>query len=57
MQQGLPTGSFEQNEVDEYHTGFAGTPGGARSNPPEAVDRFVPPKLARVESGVVGAPR
>ena len=57
MQRGLPRGSFEQNEADEYHTGFAHTPGGARSDPPEAVDCGVPPKLARVESVVVVAPR
>ena len=57
MQRGLPRGSFEQNEVDEYHTGRPQEPGGARSNPPEAVDRGVPPKLARVESVVVVAPR
>ena len=60
MQRGLPRGSFEQNEVDEYHsdTGRARkAPGGARSNPPEAVDRGVPPKLARVEPVLVVAPR
>ena len=53
MQRGLPRGSFEQNEVDEYHTGRPEEPGGARSNPLEAVGRGVPPKLARVESVVV----
>ena len=57
MQRGLPRGSFEQNEVDEYHTGRPQEPGGARSNPLEAVGRGVPPKLARVESAVVVAPR
>ena len=57
VQRGLPRGSFEQNEADEYHTGFADTPGGARSDPLEAVDRGVPPKLARVESVAVVAPR
>ena len=56
MQRGLPRGSFEQNEVDEYHTGRPERPGGARSDPLEAVDRGVPPKLARVESVVVVAP-
>ena len=56
MQRGLPRGSFEQNEADEYHTGRAHAPGGARSDPLEAVDCGVPPKLARVESVVVVAP-
>ena len=33
MQRGLPRGSFEQNEADEYHTGRPEAPGGARSDP------------------------
>ena len=55
MQRGLPRGSFEQNEADEYHTGRPQRPGGARSDSLEAIDCGVPPKLARVESVVVVA--
>ena len=44
VQRGLPRESFEQNEVDGYRTGRPQEPSGARSNPPEAVSRGVPPR-------------
>ena len=54
MQRGLPRGSFEQNEVDEYHTG---RPQETYLTAAAAADPTEPPKLARVESVVVVAPR
>ena len=60
MQRGLPRESFEQNEVDGYRTGRPQEPSGARSNPPEAVSRGVPPReraSSRWCSGCLGTYR